>query len=189
MRNIICLALIICTLASCSSSKSASNTLANEQIRFGYGGGFTGAVTSYCITNSGKSFKQENFEISKLRASNVGIDECFQQCQAIGFGEMNINNPGNTYSFIEHKVGNQLHRVTWNPHQVSLPSDLVLFNNMLLELVGEEPILYDLHKKEQQKSIPSNGSLHKLKSTKKITAKKKTIIDKKKLKLKQYKQR
>ena len=134
--------MIICILASCSSTKSTSDTLIHEQIRFGYGGGFTGAVTSYCITDSGKCFKQENFEISKLRASNAGIDECFQECQAIGFEKMDMNSPGNTYSFIEHKVGDQLHRVTWNPHQLNLPSDLVVFNNMLLELVGEEPILY-----------------------------------------------
>ena len=161
MRNIIYLALIICVLASCASTKSTSETLINEQIRFGYGGGFTGAVTSYCITNSGKCFKQENFEISKLRASNAGIDECFQECQAIGFEKMDINSPGNTYSYIEHKVGDQLHRVTWNPHQLHLPSDLVVFNNMLLELVGEEPILYDIEKKDHKKTIQSNGSLHK----------------------------
>ena len=187
MRNIICLALIVCIIASCSSTKSTSNTLSHEQIRFGYGGGFTGAVTSYCITNSGKSFKKQNFDISKIRASTAGIEDCFEQCQAIGFGQIEMNSPGNTYSFIEHKVGDQLHRVTWNPHQPGLPSDLIVFNNMLLELVGEEPIVYDFDKKESSNTIQPVGALHK-KVVKKAPAKKKILVDKKKLKLKQHKQ-
>ncbi len=189
MRNIICLVLIICVIASCSSTKSTSNTLPHEQIRFGYGGGFTGAVTTYCITSSGKSFKQENFDISKIKASTNGIDECFHQGQAIGFGKMDINSPGNTYSFIEHKVGDQLHRVTWNPHQVNLPSDLVLFNNMLLELVGEEPTPYPVEKKEADRSILQKGVLHNLKPIKKTPPKKTKQLDGKKLKIKQHKQR
>lgn len=188
MRNIICLTLIICLLTSCSSTKSTSNTLIPEQIRFGYGGGFTGAVTKYCITSSGKSFKQQNFDISKIRASTTGIEDCFEQCHAIGFGQMEMNSPGNTYSFIEHKVGDELHRITWNPHQVGLPTDLVLFNNMLLELVGEEPISYDFDKKESSNTIQPIGILHKGKSLKKSPTKKKVLIKKDKLKLKQHKQ-
>jgi len=171
MRNTIFFFLwVVCLLAACASTSQTSKTKASsEQIRFGSGGGFTGGVTEYCVLNTGKLYIRKAFEdTEKLKASQQDIDSCFAASEKIGFKAIDFNKPGNTYSFIELRSGDSIHRVTFNPHQPNLPKDIVQFNNMLLQLVGEPPMveakpLLRLEEgpptKDNKKKVLSNGNI------------------------------
>jgi len=187
MRNTIFYLLLVSLLAACASTSKTSGTKApSEQIRFGSGGGFTGGVTEYCVLNSGKLYMRKAFEdTEKLKASLQEITTCFEECEKIGFKTIDFNKPGNTYSFIELHSGDNIHRVTFNPHQPNLPKDLVHFNNMLLQLVGEPPLveaapLLQLEEgaptEDNKKKVLSNGNLIQKRSA--------TDAPKKKLKIK-----
>lgn len=149
MKYILLLVITLCIIAACSSAKRTKNNLtatnklpssAKEQIRFGHGGGFTGAVTEYLLKEDGSLFKQELGNITKLAAKQKEADQCFSKCQAIQFQEIQMDSPGNRYAFIAHHKEDRIHRVTWNPHQSNLSAELIEFHNMLLTLVGEEPM-------------------------------------------------
>lgn len=111
-----------------------------EQLRFGHGGGFTGAVTEYCLTSKGVLYKQEMGTLSKLKVDKEEAAQCFAKCKAIQFTEIEVTNPSNFYAFIAHHQQDSVHRVDWNPHHPTLSTDLRDFHNMLLALVGEAPI-------------------------------------------------
>jgi len=187
MRNTIFFLLLVCLLAACASATKTSKTTAlSEQIRFGSGGGFTGGVTEYCVLNTGKLYMRKAFEdTEKLKTSQQEVTSCFEESEKIGFKAIDYNKPGNTYSFIELRSGDTIHRVTFNPHQPNLPKDLVHFNNMLLQLVGEPPMveaepllrLEDAPPTEDnKKKVLSNGNMIQKRSA--------TDAPKKKLKIK-----
>ncbi len=141
MKLIYFLLVSVCLLMACKTAKKTiSRTTNNEQIRFGHGGGFTGAVTEYCLKQNGDLYKKALGDISKLSISQKEGDRCFSKCDSIQFREIELDNPGNRYAYIAHHRNDSIHRVTWNPHQPNLSPSLVEFHNMLLALVGEEPM-------------------------------------------------
>ena len=127
-------------MACITGKKVISSTSNKEQIRFGHGGGFTGAVTEYCLKENGELYKKALGDISKMSAMQKEIDQCFTKCEAIKFRKIILDSPGNRYVFISHHRNDSIHRVTWNPYQPKLSPKLVEFHNMLLALVGEEPM-------------------------------------------------
>ena len=187
MRNTIFYLLLVCLLAACASTSKTSKTKTapSEQIRFGSGGGFTGGVTEYCVLNSGKLYMRKAFEdTEKLKASLQDITTCFEECENIGFKAIDFNKPGNTYSFIELHSQNTIHRVTFNPHQPNLPKDLVHFNNMLLQLVGEPPMVATEPLLQLEEASSTEDNNKKVLPSNVILKRSATDVEKKKLKLK-----
>ncbi len=128
-------------LIACNTSKKVvSRTSQKEQIRFGHGGGFTGAITEYCLKNNGELYKKAAGEITKISISKKEAELCFSKKDSIQFREITLDSPGNRYAFISHHGNDSIHRVTWNPHQPALSPSLIEFHNMLLALAGEEPM-------------------------------------------------
>ena len=140
IRSVLPFLIVSCLLMACSASQKVVTTPTQQQIRFGHGGGFTGAVTEYCLTSKGELYKKVMGDINKLSVSKEDARQCFDKCQSIQFGSMDINSPGNFYAFISYHQQDSIHRINWNPYQPSLSTDLRDFHNMLLALAGEEPI-------------------------------------------------
>lgn len=99
--------IIMLLLSSCSTCKIAKQSSIRE-IQFGNGGGFTGAVTTYCLKADGSLYKQEQL-IKRLTCDSLcTIYELAEQLPQEDF-----IHPGNTYSFIRLVAYDTLHYYQW----------------------------------------------------------------------------
>jgi hypothetical protein len=109
---------LIAILISCSSSNKLSK-IEIEKITFGYGGGFTGAITSYSLAANGDLRKLEWQTDTLIKKIDPAVmQQLFEKSKPLI--SYQFNEPGNMYSFmeIETKKGNQ--KIMWslNSHRV-----------------------------------------------------------------------
>ncbi|MBU3659503.1 MAG: hypothetical protein FGM14_06525 [Flavobacteriales bacterium] len=100
--------LLIVTLYSCTTSKDIVKTEIIE-IVFGSGGGFTGEINSYKLTANGKIYNKES-ELKKIKLKKTLT--LFNQADKIK--NLNFNEPGNMYSFIEIITKDNTNKIVWS---------------------------------------------------------------------------
>jgi hypothetical protein len=92
---------------SCNSGKVITTDIIG--IHFGNGGGFTGIVEEFVLTNDGKLFKGLVF-ITQIDLNTK--NRLFLQAENLK--GISLNNPGNAYSFIEIKSKAKSNRIIWS---------------------------------------------------------------------------
>lgn len=138
------------TTASCSSSKK-TNTVKQEnktenlkmdkeieEVKFGNGGGFTGAVTEYLIKANGEVFitdAETNQTLIKLKTlSETDIKGVQKKVKELPKEIWNFNHPYNMYSFVEVEGK----RATFGDPGYPLPEELGELYNYLQELINKK---------------------------------------------------
>ena len=107
MKKLLILPLLL-TLCACSTCKVAKQSPINE-IQFGNGGGFTGAVTTYTLKNDGTLWKQDD-KIKKIPCDSISsIYELAEQLP-----KENFVHPSNTYSFVRIISSGNTHYYAWS---------------------------------------------------------------------------
>ena len=106
------------------------------QLKFGSGGGFTGAVTTYTL-NSDKTFSKEESLTHKTEA--LPKVKCKDICQIrkllkkVNFSLLNIDKPGNMSSFITLNQGGKEYKTVWSGKLEN--ADLEALNTKLISLI------------------------------------------------------
>ncbi len=115
--------LIVCSLLlfSCKSTKYTPATFEGPQLVFGSGGGFTGAVTTYCLLENGQLFtkngvpgKNETDYESVKKVSKKVAKSLFAQANASGLLNAKKSQPGNMYCFVKMLSGDTTGSVAWD---------------------------------------------------------------------------
>ena len=129
---------ILSCLALCGFSASAQ---ASDFIILGNGGGFTGNVTEYKITSTGKVFKGSGIaeikytECAKLKKSKA------KQIVAEAHGKLKIlspfNYPGNTYSYLTVVTQAKEETITWGDVDHPVPDDVTKFFGQVQKAVKD----------------------------------------------------
>ena len=97
-------------------------------LKFGSGGGFTGASTIYTLLPNGQLFvrtgvvdgvEDEIPSISKKRAKTL-----FSTASKIKWVHERVSNPGNMYSTITYNTGKQAYEMTWGDGKYFPPADI-----------------------------------------------------------------
>lgn len=127
--HIISLLSIILVGNSCSSSKQDPNP---EYIKIGNGGGFAGIETVYTINLKG-SVDQGGTQIGNLRKAD--ISQLTRNIEILQLDQLEWNQPGNLYKFIEYKIGTKMHRMSWDSNSSDVNNNLNLFYNHALHLI------------------------------------------------------
>ena len=131
-----CLLLLILGLISCSSQDPfIPDQYEGEFITFGNGGGITGAVTQFYVLKDGRTFKKITSD-SLLMIGKIDKKVCDQQFEGYytwGINEMNIDDPGNRYFFIDSNKSNN--KLTWGGNHDKAPDILIAFHANLSRLV------------------------------------------------------
>ncbi len=109
---------------SCKSNEHKADNMPASQIIFGNGGGFAGVVNSYYLLENGQIFFQKGVSHELTAQKNVKkkvAQTAFTACDALHLDTIKLNEPGNTYSFIERKTADgKSYRITWaNDQKVS----------------------------------------------------------------------
>jgi len=108
---------ILLNLLKCSTSNDL------KEIKFGEGGGFTGAMTEYQIKANGeifinKSLEKENRKIKTIR--NADLKNIEKKFSKLSKESLNFNHPGNLYYFIET---DQI-KIVWGDPSFPEPSEI-----------------------------------------------------------------
>ena len=101
---------------SCKTSKVVFNPETSDKmfLTFGSGGGFTGKVMTYYLTEDGSLYTKSGDEITKVgKAAKEIAKQAFTNYESLGLMKVNLNDPGNRYSFIERKNGSEKNAIKW----------------------------------------------------------------------------
>jgi len=126
---IISLLSIILLGNSCSPAKQDPNP---DYIRIGNGGGFAGIETIYTINLKGP-VDQGGAKIGSLKKSD--INQLTRNIEVLQLDQLDWNQPGNMYKFIEYKLGSKMHRMSWDSNSPDVNNNLNLFYNHALHLI------------------------------------------------------
>ncbi len=126
-------------LFACRSHKYAAETLPDNVLIFGQGGGFTGIEHRYILCDNGQLFRQEGVSAPIEEAGHPGrrtAREAFEAIDSLGLRSLHYRQPGNVYHFLELPSGKSSHRIAWDPHRPdeALPEAVRTFHAHLMEL-------------------------------------------------------
>lgn len=120
MRYLLCL-LVTLGLFSCKSTKNIEpDSFEGRQIRFGSGGGITGALTQWALLDNGRLWGVSGEPTANLKhvakVSKKEVTAIFSSLDSLNWGEP-VNQPGNMYRFLELHDGKEVTRIVWDPFQ------------------------------------------------------------------------
>jgi hypothetical protein len=125
---------------SCTTSQKMEfdpNQDTQHFLHFGGGGGFTGKVTSYYLTDKGKLYSVNDTSYTKISTlPKATIDQIFKNYTTLGLDKIILNDPGNKYNFIEHKSGGESKMMKWGNSPMENKS-ILTFYNILMKYVKD----------------------------------------------------
>lgn len=109
---IITLTTLICM--QCKTPPFIPGESKHDFIRFGNGGGFTGAVKAYFLTDDGQLYKEEGEKPVLIgKVSSDLAKQMFLVPEVIQADSKPYNMPGNRYFFIDYSIGGSKQKVMW----------------------------------------------------------------------------
>jgi hypothetical protein len=109
--------LLLCAcFAYCKSNHYTADKLPARQIRWGEGGGFTGRETVYILLDNGQLFKKEGMKEQFMEVPSTKkktAKQLYKRAEELRLMELDFQDPGNIYSFIEIFDGDQVRRIVW----------------------------------------------------------------------------
>lgn len=138
-RIILYLPIITLLLLSCKTKAILPSDFDGNQIEFGSGGGFSGAVTSYILLENGLLFQKESFtdSITFLQKLDKNVTaQAFENYLFLQLDKVEIDEPNNMYKFVSVKIADSEHIMTWSGK--SDVNNLNLFYNYLKTLRSDD---------------------------------------------------
>lgn len=130
IRNL-CFALICLSFllhVSCAVKKINPLEYSKTKILFGAGGGFSGAEHSFMLLDNGQLFSMGKIGEEPTRLGKIDLNKAkqvFQTYNLFNFGNIDLNDPGNTYKFLEYSANGSSHKITWGNSDVDEKLDIV----------------------------------------------------------------
>jgi hypothetical protein len=103
-----------------------------EEIRFGYGGGFTGKVNTYLFSADGHLSGQEKDIVLSKKVDNKTTLAIFLNAKEIE--SVSLFEPDNIYSFIEIRTKETSNRIVWSFGSTKVSSNVVQLYGKLISL-------------------------------------------------------
>lgn len=131
-----CLALLVTSY--CKRNNYSLQNTSEHYLRFGSGGGFTGASTSYTLMENGQFFQHESLRDTTLILPRVKRKTCtslFKELKTLDKGLFGIQQPGNRYYFLEWVTPEEQLRSTWGANTYTPPTELEAIYQKLMVMV------------------------------------------------------
>lgn len=123
---------------SCNRSNYTPQHPSEQYIRYGSGGGFTGAKTTYILMDNGQLFQQESLSDTTLLWPRVKRKEyraIFTSLTQMDSSLLSLQHPGNRYFFIEWIRPEKQLQATWGSSDYQPPAALLELYQELMNLV------------------------------------------------------
>jgi len=121
---------IILFATQCKTVDYTPSNYEDDIIIVGSGGGFTGLVEEYTILSNGQLFYGSgngNYTMELDRFDKKDIKQIFKNYSLLGFGDLNIDKPGNMYHYLVFKNMDRIHKIQWGAHDANTPGELLVY--------------------------------------------------------------
>ncbi|HKK76074.1 MAG TPA: hypothetical protein VJ953_13430 [Saprospiraceae bacterium] len=128
-------------LANCQRNRYTPTETSEEFIRFGSGGGFTGARTTFTLMDNGQLFRHESLTDSTSllpRVKRKVYKEIFNTLHQVDTTLLGAQQPGNRYYFLDWVRPEQSIETTWGSTDYKVPSEVQSTYQGLMKLVRTE---------------------------------------------------
>ena len=105
----------------------------------GSGGGFTGVSTSYFLLENGDLFRNGLSDTSYIKVGKLPkriTNQQFKGFDAMGFNNLDMNDPGNRYYYLEMSDKHRKHKIQWGGNQGD-DQTLKIFHKNLMNYIKE----------------------------------------------------
>lgn len=132
-------ALIVMLMSfSCKTTPFIPGEKKEQYIRFGNGGGFTGGVTVYYLTEKGDVYKEVDNTLTKLfRADAAFTEQLFAMPKILNIRNKPYNNPGNRYFFIEVSTETDQQKIVWGGDKIQIKEYETWYQNLMFMVKKE----------------------------------------------------
>lgn len=135
MRLVFIFSSILMIFSNCKTNNELPLDYDGPSITFGKGGGFSGQVKEYQLLPDGRIFKMTPHDDQAMlidRIDKNSTTQIFNSYYDLGIDNLEINDPGNMYSFLIMKKDNKEHKIQWGGTQ-SDPGDAlkIYFSNLM----------------------------------------------------------
>ena len=114
----------------------------DAQLTFGSGGGVAGLVNDFTLLENGQLFKRsskDNVFVALKGAKKDAVSQAFKNFSFLGLDQMDVNQPGNLYYFIEHKAKDGTTRkLVWGNGESPDEDKLKLYYKLLSSLIPKD---------------------------------------------------
>ena len=128
-------------LWQCQRTTHTKADFPDQRLTFGSGGGFTGAVTSHHLLPNGQLFKSKGLQpdTSAIHTIKRGkAKSFFKEAEELGLLELEFNQPGNMYYFMQYYTEGKENKITWGANGAKIPDTIKNFYDQLNDLLDVE---------------------------------------------------
>ena len=123
---------------SCKTKPFIPGEKKEQYIRFGNGGGFTGGVTAFYLTEKGDVYKEEDNTLTKLfRANPDFTKQMFAMPEILNIRNKPYDNPGNRYFFIEVSTETDQQKIVWGGDKIQIKEYETWYQNLMFMVKKE----------------------------------------------------
>lgn len=121
-------------LISCQHKTYSPLTYEGKMLEWGTGGGFTGAVSTWCLLDNGRIFKSEDNgktyqEVTKI--TRTASTQFFDNFTTLGLRQMKLDEPGNKYYFLVLREKEGVHKLVWGYKDLANKVPAILHKNLM----------------------------------------------------------
>ena len=133
---------LLWTCLACRPGASLPTTAPGPQIRFGSGGGITGAVTTYYLLENGRLYQHTSSPDTMVFIQRLSADKrraYFERIEALNLPTKAVMQPGDLYRFLEYRTNTDSTRATWGAPGVKVSEDMRrLYQDLMQHIHPEE---------------------------------------------------
>ena len=120
---------------ACSPPEENPSGYRGEQLHFGQGGGFSGALQYFAILDDGRLFQRAPRDSTFALVDTWEkpfVRQMFANYKMLHLDTVMLNEPGDLYYFIEFRSGRTVSRpITWGRPGITPDKNIVTFYNLL----------------------------------------------------------
>lgn len=125
-------------MVGCQAKPAPASQQANaRQLHFGQGGGFSGLVTHYMLTEDGRLYRVSHPEGAETYLTQLDkrfASQMFTHFTLTGLDKQPINEPGNMYRFLElREADGKSWKLTWGAPDFATPPGLDDYHLLLMK--------------------------------------------------------
>lgn len=135
MKHLFPFSLIFVLLIYGCGPQGALYEYQGTNINFGSGGGYSGQVSTYTLSTTGKLEITESLTGKTALLPNMKkskVKKVYSTLAEMDFEKIQFNHPGNMYYFIEQAKGDTTHKVVWGDGGEAVPAEVQSFYDLLI---------------------------------------------------------
>ncbi len=113
---------------ACSTHPINPLEYSKSKMTFGAGGGFSGAEHGFVLLDNGRMYALKRMGEEYTYLGRIDLNkskQVFQNYEVFNFGDIELNDPGNMYKYIEYASGGAVHKITWGNNPVDEKLNIV----------------------------------------------------------------